>query len=402
MSTQRFKQLHIHTTQGYAGELVRESQFVFNYRSPDPHCEIALSMPLRAQSYAANILPGVLRQNLPEGYLYHWLKERFGKVAKMDDMSILAIAGRHTIGRVTCRHDATETQPPSLERLSEILAWQGTEDLFAHLAERYALASGVSGVQPKLLVPATDADANVVGKDVVDKSTLKARQLIVKSSGDDYPGLAENEFICMSIARRAGLIVPRFWLSENRKLFVVERFDYLPDQADKEGGDYLGFEDMTSLMGKQTDEKYQGSYENIAKALALFCSPSHINTSLAELFRAIALSVLLRNGDAHLKNFGLLYTHPRSDDCRLAPLYDVVNTTAYIPRDTLALKLAGSKAWPWREQLLRFGKEHCRVDRPEEILDLLASAAMEYRPPEDSGIWQRLRAEIEKAVMFCG
>ena len=130
------KQLFIATTQGHAGELRRESQYVFNYRTADPHCEIALSMPLRAQSYAANILPGVLRQNLPEGYLHHWLKERFGKLTKMDDMAILAIAGRHTIGRVRCRQEAVAAPPPTTERLAEILAWRGTEDLFVHLAER--------------------------------------------------------------------------------------------------------------------------------------------------------------------------------------------------------------------------------------------------------------------------
>ena len=244
--------------------------------------------------------------------------------------------------------------------------------------------------------PAADAQT----EDAADKATIKARQLIVKSSGADYAGLAENEFICMSVARQAGLSVPRFWLSENRKLFVVERFDYRPNPDAPEDGGYLGFEDMTALMGRQTDEKYQGSYEQIAKAVTLFCSPAHVNASLAELFRSVALSVLLRNGDAHLKNFGLLYTHPGSDDCRLAPLYDVVNTTAYLPQDTLALKLGGSKAWPSRESLRRFGQDHCRVDRPDEIIDQLASAALEYRPPEDSAIWRHMRPEIEKAVAF--
>jgi len=36
----RFKRLDIHTTQGFAGELTRESQYVFNYRTGDPSCEL--------------------------------------------------------------------------------------------------------------------------------------------------------------------------------------------------------------------------------------------------------------------------------------------------------------------------------------------------------------------------
>jgi serine/threonine-protein kinase HipA len=37
------------------------------------------------------------------------------------------------------------------ERLSEILAWDGTESLFAELVDKYIYRTGISGVQPKLL-----------------------------------------------------------------------------------------------------------------------------------------------------------------------------------------------------------------------------------------------------------
>jgi serine/threonine-protein kinase HipA len=383
----KLKRLNIRTAQGFAGELARESQFVFNYRTDDPRCEIALTMPLRAQSYTANLLPGVLRQNLPEGYLLDWIKEHLAKVAKMDDMTILAISGREVIGRVqACREDDDGSPRYPGENLKTLLTWKGTEDLFHHLAEQYAMASGISGVQPKVVVPIRVNS----GKDVIEKVSVKDRGLIVKSSGEDYPGLAENEFYCMSIARDAKLIVPPFWLSEDKKLFVVERFDI------GERG-YLGFEDMTSLMNRQNSEKYNGSYENVAKAVALFTSPAHVTPSLHELFAAITLSVLLRNGDAHLKNFGLLYSDPRSDDCRLSPLYDIVNTTVYLPKDILALKLNGSKSWPLARELAEFGKRHCRVDHPNHVIDRIATAATEYRPPEDSAIWQNMKPLIDHA-----
>lgn len=384
----KIKKLNIHTTQGFSGELSRESQYVFNYRTSDPRCEIALAMPLRAQSYSANILLGVLRQNLPEGYLADWIKEHLAKVTKLEDMTILAISGRDVIGRIRCFQDGGDGRPKVAgERLQDILTWKGADDLFQHLAEQYALASGISGIQPKVVVPAKpDAE-----KDVVEKISMKDRSLIVKSSGLEYPGLAENEYSCMSIAKRAGLEVPPFWLSEDKKLlFVVERFDVA------ECG-YFGFEDMTSLMNKKNDEKYNSSYEMVAKAVAMFASPEYVNSSLHELFSSITLSVLLRNGDAHLKNFGLLYTDPQSDDCRLSPLYDVVNTTAYIPKDILALKLGGTKFWPLKKALVEFGKKHCRVDHPEAVIERIATVATEYRPAEDSAIWQKMKPEIDHA-----
>jgi serine/threonine-protein kinase HipA len=382
----KIKRLNILTSQGFAGALSRESQFVFNYRTNDPSCEIALTMPLRAQSYAANILPGVLRQNLPEGYLLDWIKERFGKVTKTDDMTILAISGREVIGRVRSLQEGDDGSPKMQgEHLKTLLTWKGTEDLFSHLAERYAMASGISGVQPKVVVPVrTDT-----GKDVIEKISMKDRSVIVKSSGNDYPFLAENEYFCMSIARAAGLNVPKFWLSDDKKRFIVERFDI-------GAAGYLGFEDMTALMNKQNDEKYESSYEMVAKAVAMFTSEAFKNESLEQLFAVVALSVLLRNGDAHLKNFGLLYTDPTSKDVRLSPLYDIVTTTAYIPRDTLALKLGGSKAWATTKDLIEFGKLHCRVDHPARMIEQIATAAMDYRPPEQSEIWRKMKPEIDK------
>jgi serine/threonine-protein kinase HipA len=383
----KLKKLNITTTQGFSGELTRDSQYVFNYRTDDPRCEIALTMPLRSQSYTANILPGVLRQNLPEGYLQDWIKEHLAKVSRIDDMAVLAISGRDVIGRVRShREDDDGSVKQAGESLKTLITWRGTEDLFHHLAEQYALASGISGVQPKVVVPMR-ADSD---KDVIEKVSLKDRSLIVKSSGQDYPGLAENEFYCMSIAREAMLDVPSFWLSEDKKLFIVERFDI-------GGQGYLGFEDMTSLMNKQNSEKYNGSYENVAKAVNLFTSPAHVTSSLHELFASITLSVLLRNGDAHLKNFGLLYTDPLSEDCRLSPLYDIVNTTVYIPKDILALKLNGSKFWPSARELGEFGRRHCRIDHPEQIIERIATAVTEYSPPENSSIWQMMKPLIDHA-----
>ncbi|MFZ4535087.1 type II toxin-antitoxin system HipA family toxin [Propionivibrio sp.] len=382
---EKINKLKVVTTQGFSGELIRESQFVFNYRTAEPACEIALAMPLRSKSYTTNILPGVFRQNLPEGFLLDWIKERFAKVTKMDDMTLLAITGRDVIGRVRTLQETDDGSPkiPG-EHLNSLLTWKGTEDLFSHLANQYAMASGISGVQPKVVVPLHIDTAN----DVIEKISMKDRSVIVKSSGDDYPNLAENEYFCMSIAKSAGLNVPKFWLSDDKKLFIVARFD-LGEKG------YLGFEDMTSLMDKQ--DKYAGSYELLAKAVGAYTNGELKTQSLEQLFSTVALSVLLRNGDAHLKNFGLLYTDPTTNDVRLSPIYDIVNTTVYIPNDPLALKLNGSKFWTATQDLIEFGKIHCYVDHPEQIIERIATAAMDYRPPEESQIWREMKPLIEKA-----
>lgn len=387
---ENIKRLRLVTEQGYAGDLVKESQYVFSYRATEKSREISLVMPLRAQSYNTNILPGVLRQNLPEGYLDTWIRERLAKVAKVNDMSIIAIAGRDVVGRVRALQDGDEGEPRSAGiSLDGIIKWKGAEGLFEQLAEQYAMSSGVSGVQPKVVVPVTDTAASAPTAVGEDRISIKEKSVIVKSSGDEYSGLAVNEFHCMTIAQRAGLDVPNFWLSDDSSLFVVDRFD-------RDGDQYLGFEDMTALMNKQNAEKYNSSYESVAKAIGIFASSEEKTKSLRQFFESLALSMILRNGDAHLKNFGMLYSDPSRSDVRLAPVYDVVNTTMYIQKDVPALSINGQKAWPSTKELIEFGKKHCRVDSPRETLEKIATCAMEYRP-ESSGVWDAMKEKIEYA-----
>ncbi len=66
---------------------------------------------------------------------------------------------------------------------------------------------------------------------------------------------------------------------------------------------------------------------------------------MRSLFRLFVLNCAVRNGDAHLKNFGVVYDDTRSD-ARLAPVYDIVTTSAYLPKDQMALTLNGTPAWP--------------------------------------------------------
>jgi serine/threonine-protein kinase HipA len=370
------KDLEVSTPQGTAGHLRRESQYVFNYdRGIDPSCEISLTMPVRAQSYSGNVLPPIFTMNRPEGWLAQELIRRMAKHGPIDEMRLLAITGEHQIGRLRFREAGSPGRSrPAQIGLREILTAESSAEVFAFLVDQY-VDSGISGVQPKVMVP--DAEQTPLHPGRV---TVTGADLIVKSGGDQYAELAANEFLCMSAARLAGLDVPEFWLSSDRQLFVMRRFDISPE------GLRMGFEDMAVLMGKTADAygryKYQSSYEAVARAVQLYCGAGSTK-SLQGLFESVALSIMVRNGDAHLKNYGLLYLHPHAQTPpRLAPAYDIVTTTVYGDLDvrtgmqmidrTLALKLAGSKSYPSREELIAFGRTSCHVSNPAEILERLA------------------------------
>jgi serine/threonine-protein kinase HipA len=134
-----------------------------------------------------------------------------------------------------------------------------------------------------------------------------------KTCGTDYPQLAANEYFCMTAAKRAGLPVVEFHLAENGGLFVMRRFDVAPDGA------YPGFEDMCSLQGVGTKGKYDSTCERVAKSIKVFVSGDHLMAAREQFFAMLGLSVMVRNGDAHLKNLGVLYGDPQ--DCiTLAPV----------------------------------------------------------------------------------
>ena len=401
-SLPRVELLHVSTPTGRSGRLTKASQHSFTYDTPalaqaNRGFEISLTMPLRPESYIRTPMLPVFQTFLPEGFLKDRIVGRFGKVMRVDDMALLALSGESAIGRLRL-HRSADPEPDrgDVESLSEILGDQGSRDLFKYLSDKYLIRSGISGVQPKVMLVADDWQdtplqekfpAPPSKRSVGERTTLRARQLIVKVGGDDFPGLAENEYHCLAIARSLDLPVPDFWLSDDRRRLAIERFDF-----DQTSAQYLGFEDMVSLQGLVNDRKYEGSYENVAKAITANATSALKSRSLEEYFNSLVLSIVLQNGDAHLKNFGLIYTDPGSDDCRLSPIYDIVCTTIYVPKDRLALSLAGARDWPGRKTLCDFGRTHCLVDHPERVVDRTLDVVGSFVPGnDDSGIWAKIR-----------
>lgn len=361
--------LKVTTPQGDSGHVLTSDQdYIFRYdTTAQPASAISLLMPVRADEFRRRDLHPIFQMNLPEGYVLEQLRNRLAKVMKVDAMLLLALSGGSSpIGRVFVQSQSVSTllqgsQADRGEKLETILRWDGTEDIFADLVDRYILRAGISGVQPKVLVPEAP-------ETLPQRFTSRTSDLIIKSGRDEFPGLAINEFLCMSVAKEAGLPVPEFFLSDNLKLFIMRRFDR--DQHLNP----IGFEDMASLMGLSAKQKYSKSYAAIAKAIRLFCPAENIPRSLQQLFDIVALSCIVGNGDAHLKNFGLLYSDPTQRDARLAPAYDIVNTTAYIPEDSLALGLAGNKSlFASRLGLMDFAVT-CQIDQPKERIRVLLGA----------------------------
>ena len=334
--------LNVNVDSKNAGKFVKENdEFIFLYTNEDIKNFISLIMPVRQKPYIHNKLHPIFEMHLPEGYLLSIIKKHFSKIAKTDDFGLLNIMSSSIKGRISYETDSViVTNNLTLDDLLH----PKSDTLFDELVNRFALNSALSGVQPKVLAT------------IENKTTLKIDDYIVKSWGEDYPELALNEYYCMKIVKLANIEVPEFFISDDERLFIMKRFDKIDDN-------YIGFEDMCVLMGKQRDDKYEGSLEQIVKTIKTFVSAQHKKSSLINFFKMTYLNYRLKNGDAHLKNFGLIYSG--IDDIKLAPAYDVVSTVVYIKNDIPALLLLGSKKWWDKKYLEKFGIQTCSLTKKE-------------------------------------
>ncbi|MFC4277688.1 type II toxin-antitoxin system HipA family toxin [Achromobacter aloeverae] len=383
-----------------AGQLIKRSRYEFRYLAAQPEqSSVALLMPASAQlSWQDGDLFPVMDQNLPEGDLWLRLRAAFPK-QPLTPMHLLALIGDNGIGRLGYRLPGgpSAAQAPIMTK-EMLLNTVYTPEVFDDLVQAYlSTGAGIAGMQPKIMIP--------------DRPTVPIPSLIVKAGSPAYPGLAANEYLCLTAARLAGILTPEFALSHDGQMLILDRFDLVPT---KDGGvERLGFEDIAALAGLRVrdvlaDRKYQGSYERVAELLKQLQLP---RVNLHRFFEQVAFTVMVRNGDGHLKNYGVLYRS--AEDAWLAPMFDVVTTSIYryarygggpeLEDRTLALKLFKGKhqkrTYPTNEELLLFGSKVCEVSNPHEVLRRITDGMREAmrQARQDARIPGELRADMATA-----
>jgi serine/threonine-protein kinase HipA len=150
--------------------------------------------------------------------------------------------------------------------------------------------------------------------------------------------VAVNEAFCMRVAGAAGnaAAVTELLEIDGIRCLYSERFDRARDAAGAVVR--LHQEDVCQALGLLPTQKYEADGgPSVAAVIALLRrQPSpRIALDVNAFVRAVLTCFLLGNGDAHGKNFSLLYDPAAG--IRLAPLYDVVSTAVY---DDLTPRLA--------------------------------------------------------------
>jgi serine/threonine-protein kinase HipA len=308
-----------------------------------PVLGLIFEQDLGARHAAALRLPCWFSNLLPEGRLREWIAADRG-VSPQREMELLAQVGHDLPGavRITEAEDGPDepgwqNTPPRPDELG----WPDT-----HLPSNEPPPGGrgwrfsLAGVALKFSMLAKG-----------DRLTMPAfgagGDWIVKLPDPVYPDVPRNEYCMMSLAAAVGIDVPAVrlvhrdeidglppdvWTSDEEWAYAVRRFDRAENRRS------IHIEDLAQVRNVHPDAKYHGNYETVA---SLIYRGRDVG-SLQEFARRLVFAVHISNGDAHLKNWSLIYTNPQVP--ALAPAYDLVSTRYYLGgEETLALKLAGTR-----------------------------------------------------------
>jgi serine/threonine-protein kinase HipA len=194
--------------------------------------------------------------------------------------------------------------------------------------------------------------------------TASTHILKPESQSPHYPHSVINEFFCMSLARRVGLVVPDVHLLYvPSPVYVVNRFDRVTHR--EEDTQRLHIIDTCQLLNKSRAFKYEkATVDTLAQAIEL----SHQKAAdRLHLFDWLVFNFLIGNGDNHLKNLSFHVAH---DGVRLAPAYDLLCTAVYETRAFSEMSL-----WPRTQLAMSLGGVNHFSDVTREVL-LQAAAVL--------------------------
>ncbi|WP_158160871.1 type II toxin-antitoxin system HipA family toxin [Grimontia hollisae] len=280
-------------------------------------------------------IPPVLSNLLPEGAL----RELTAKALQChvnNEFSILAYLGANLPGAIIAKPIKAGDLPAWA--LEQRLSTEPQQINVKHADTKFSLA----GVQMKF------SSSHLDGRYHIDQE-ISDDMWIIKTPSTVHKGVPVNEYTCMKLAEAAGADIPEVRLIELTELEGLpnirlpdEQYAYGIKRFDRSEKGRIHTEDFAQVFGLYPSDKYQRvNYEQLGGVL--YQSSAERLKDIQQMARRLLINILLGNGDAHLKNWTLIYSDAFSP--RLSPLYDVVFTSPYIDNDSLALNMVGTKQW---------------------------------------------------------
>lgn len=375
-------------------------EFIYDegWRNAPGAYPLSLSMPLAAEQHGHDKINAYLWGLLPDNErTIEQYARQFG-VSVRSPTGLLEFMGADCAGAVQFvvpeRVEKVLADPMAAPEIEWLTEADVARDLKA-VRERGSLGAGtrktgqfsLAGAQPKIALLEEDGRW---GRPAGRTPTTR----ILKPPTGEFVGFAENEHLCLALARELGLgavqsSVMRF---EDEPAIVVERYDRRLVQ-----GIYhrIHQEDVCQALGLMPTRKYEAEggpgIRSVIEILRDYSTrPSE---DVDRFLGAIALNWIIVGTDGHAKNFALL--HAAAGESRLAPFYDITSFLPYaeepLHKVKLAMrvgreyevrrigpsdwkKLAGTAGVPHEELV---GRVVAMIDGMDQVLDQIESRSIE-------------------------
>lgn len=295
---------------------------------------------------------------LPEGRLRELIAVR-DRLAVRDTWALLSRHGRDTAGALSLIPEAETDNdagnqttvdqeillPLSRDALQEKIRDSRQRNL-PLMAAWDDIRMSLAGAQEKL-----GLRIEATGQIFLPEGTAASTHIVKpENASSDFPFCPANEFFCMRLARLLGLPVPEVDLLHlPEPLYVIQRFDRQLDPGGLRAVKRLHQIDLCQALGVSPARKYEsegglGLHHLFAVLQAPFVARPIVGMSA--VVQWIAFNYLVGNLDAHAKNIAFLMPGAKA---AVAPFYDLLCVEAYLPRQTLAMAIAGENKPGWIE-----------------------------------------------------
>lgn len=313
---------------------------------------LAFSLPVRSEPYHGDAITPFFSNLLPDESVRVRIADILG-ISPENTFGLLKEIGEDCAGAVA--FFTPDKAPHTLAApVYRILSDDESDEILRHLAER-PLNIGAedfhisgAGAQDKLVAAVEN------GKILLPLRGTPSTHIIKPGIGR-FPESVFNEFYCMRLAAACGLETASCDMLTIREIpyYITERYDRV-----RKGKIWsrLHQEDFCQLLGYDPKVKYESEGSpKLLQCFELLRKMEMPATDTIAFLDRIIFCFLIGNGDAHAKNFSVVY---RDRKPRLAPAYDLLSTTVY-PNlaSRLAMKIDGEYNFRWitTGKLIRMG-----------------------------------------------
>jgi len=288
---------------------------------------LSIGMPIREEPYGEQQCEAFFGGLLPESETARKIiGKKFG-VSPNNSFALLRAIGYDCAGAISCH----ALDDPIIPQSAIPLAGKHLSDdeLYAHIKQlpTEPLFINVEGLRLSLAGVQDKAAICLIDNQIAFPENGCPTTHILKPQSAHFEGLAENEYLCLKIAKRIGLNVAEVELRKIKDIhfLLIERYDRI---LVNNHINRIHQEDFCQALGVKSSIKYENeggpSLKDCFDLLKITTQPAIDRNQLAAV---VVFNYLISNMDAHAKNFSLLHTD--KSNIRLAPFYDIICTRVY-------------------------------------------------------------------------